>query len=58
MSRFRCPLRRLWLLFDRLADVGPDNGADCLVSIGCGMAFGAVNKALGFAGNTSAMCDD
>lgn len=51
----RCPLRTPGALLDELADAGADTGASCLVSIGCGMAFGAVNKVLGFDGNTSAM---
>ena len=57
VSRLRCPLRTPGTLLDKLADAGADTGASCLVSIGCGMAFGAVNKVLGFDGNTSAMFD-
>ena len=40
-----------------VVDGGADNGASCLVSMGCGMVFSAVNNALEFAGNTSAMID-
>ena len=59
VSRLRCPLRTPGTLLDKLADAGADTGTSCLVSIGCGMAFGAVNKLLGFDGNgnTSAMSD-
>ncbi len=39
----------------KVADAGADPWAACLVSIGCGMAFGGVNKVLGSAGSTSAM---
>ena len=57
VSRLRCPLRTPGTLLDKLADAGADTGASCLVSIGCGMAFGAVNKVFGFDGSTSAMFD-
>ncbi len=40
-----------------VVDGGAGNGAGCLVSMGCGIAFGAVNNALEFAGNTSAIVD-
>ena len=57
VSRLRCPLRTAGTLLDKVADAGADTGAGCLVSIGCGTAFGAVNKVLEFADNTSAMSD-
>ena len=40
-----------------VVDGDADNGAGCLVSMGCGIPFGAVNIALEFAGNTSAIFD-
>ena len=43
------------MLLNKAADAGAATGADCLVSIGCGMAFGAVNRVLGFDGSTSAI---
>lgn len=55
MSRLRCPLRTPGVILGKIADAGADISAGCLVSMGCGMAFGAVNKVLGFSGTTSAM---
>lgn len=42
-------------MLGKVVDGGADDGAGCLVSMRCGIAFGAVNKVLGFAGNTFAM---
>ena len=42
-------------MLGKVVDGGADDEAGCLVSIGSGITFGAVNKVLGFAGNTSAM---
>ena len=57
MSRLRCPLRIPGVILGKDADTGADTGAGCLVSMGCGIAFGAVLKILGSAGNTSVMFD-
>ena len=57
VSRLRCPLRTPEGLLDKAADAGADTGAGCLVSIGWGMAFGGVNKFLGFTDNTSVIFD-
>lgn len=43
------------MILGKVTDAGTDTGAECLASIGCGMAFGAVNMVLEFAGDTSAM---
>ena len=43
------------MLLGKAVVAGADTEAGCLVSMGCGMAFGAVNKVLGFAGNISAI---
>ena len=45
------------MILGTVVDGGAGNGAGCLVSMGCGMAFGAVNNALGFTGTTSAIVD-
>lgn len=55
MSRLRCPLRTPEGLPGKVADGGANTGAGCLVFIGRGLALGAVNKLLGFAGDTSVM---
>ena len=59
MSRLRCPLRTPGVMLGKVADAGADTGADTgagyLVSMGRSMAFGAVDKVLGSAGNISAM---
>ena len=57
MSRLRCPLRTPEVILVKLADGGADTGAGCLVSMGCGTAFGGYNEVLGFGGNTSAIFD-
>ena len=57
VSRLRCPLRTLDVLLDRLADAGTTNDGGCLVSMGLGTAFGAVDKFLEFADNTSVIFD-
>ena len=54
MSRLRCPLRTPGVLLGKAVDAGADTGADRPVSMGCGMAFGAM---LGFAGKISAIFD-
>ena len=55
MSRLRCPLRTPGVMLGKVADAGADTGAGYLVSMGRSMAFGAVDKVLGSAGNISAM---
>lgn len=57
MSRLRCPLRTPEGLLGKAAVGGANTGADCLVFIGRGLALGAVNKLLGFAGDASVMFD-
>lgn len=57
VSRLRCPLRTPEAILGRVVDAGADPGSGCFVSMGCGMAFGAVNEVLGFADKTSAMFD-
>lgn len=44
-------------MLGKVADGEADTGASCLVSMGCGIALGAVNKVVDFAGITSAMFD-
>lgn len=48
VSRLRCPLRTPGVILGKVVDAGVDTSAGCLVSMGCGMAFGAVVKVLGF----------
>ncbi len=55
MSRLRCPLRTPGVLLDKAADMGAGPSVGCLVSIGCRMAFGGVNKFLEL--DASAMFD-
>lgn len=55
VSRLRCPLLTPGVLLGKAVVAEAVTGAGCLVSMGCGMAFGAVNKVLGFAGNISAI---
>ena len=58
MSRLRCPLRIPGVKLGKDADRGAGIGAGCLVSMGCGMAFGAVLKVLGSADDTSSVMFD
>lgn len=58
VSRLRCPLRTPEELLGKVAaDGGANTEVGCLVFIGRGLALGAVNKLLGFAGDTSVMSD-
>ena len=57
VSRLRCPFRTPAVFLGNVADGGAAVVAECLVSIGCGMALDGVKEFFGLAGNTSAMFD-